>query len=370
MVTVIPGDKTWENVGSNIGQGLVQGYTNRADEMAIQKSISQLPQDASPRQILDAITNVKTYSPASKQQALKNYMGVAEFEGLQKKAKEERDIRTKQLDIQKQKVEQKTNQLQKKEDKEVEDKRIERERVKLLVDQLDVPEEQKGALGEALSLGKAEELFKEQQKLKNATTKQTPFEQKMSAKNADEYIKLTEEIPKLQNTLDDISYARKLSDELGLTGVATSALGLSKTGKELEAVSFTLMQPIVKMFNPSGPIAQQKLKMIQDKYVVKGTDAPWTRAAKLDALERFAGQALNRANQRKYLIEQYEGNPPKDVLQKFDRDSDTMSDVMLDYDLQGQPATLPMDPKEFTNKTVTGPDGKKYYSDGTRWTTK
>jgi len=73
--------------------------------------------------------------------------------------------------------------------------------------------------------------------------------------------------------------------------------------------------------------------MIQDKYVVKGTELPSKRIAKLNALERFAKQALNRAKQKMALIMKYNGNPPEQVIDNFDKESDTISDAMLDYNL-------------------------------------
>lgn len=82
-----------------IGQGLAnlitsgtQSYQNSADESALQKSISSLGDNPSPRQILDAITGTRTYSPQAKQTALKNYLGVSEFEELKRKAIAQEEI--------------------------------------------------------------------------------------------------------------------------------------------------------------------------------------------------------------------------------------------------------------------------------------
>ena len=92
MVQILPQENDWSDAFSQLGSGLVQGYTNRADENALRKSIEQLGEDATPRQILNAITGTKTYSPAAKQNMLKNYLGVAEFEELQRKAKAQEGI--------------------------------------------------------------------------------------------------------------------------------------------------------------------------------------------------------------------------------------------------------------------------------------
>lgn len=95
MVTFIPARNEWAKAFQNFGEGLSEGYMGRADELALQNAIKGLEPNATPRQILDAITGTKTYSPAAKQNALKNYMGVAEFEHEQKKFQEKQaeDIR-------------------------------------------------------------------------------------------------------------------------------------------------------------------------------------------------------------------------------------------------------------------------------------
>jgi len=85
MVQILEADNSWADAARKFGGDLVQGYANRSDEQAIQKSIMALGDKPTARQILDALTNTKTHSPQAKQQALKNFMGVAEFEEAQAK---------------------------------------------------------------------------------------------------------------------------------------------------------------------------------------------------------------------------------------------------------------------------------------------
>lgn len=355
MVTILPKEENdWSGAFKGFGKGLSEGYMNRADEMALQRAVGDLKPNATPREILDAITKTNTYSPQAKQNVLENYIGVEKFEELKRHAKEQ-DLLSRI-----------------REDRENKKLNREKENVQTIVDQLDISPEKKKALGETLTQNAAESLLKEQLKLRDE--KLSPGQKIIQEKNADEYIHLTKEIPELETNAADIDYAEQLSKELGLPGVVTGALGLSGKGKELEAHSFTLMKPIVKIFNPSGPIAQQKLKMIQDKYVIKASDAPWTKQAKIRALRRFNNQALKRAKDRMELFVKYDANPPVDILNQFDKESDTISDVMIDYDLQGEEVTDKDLPKEvsgnvaqFKGQTITSPDGKKYFSDGTRW---
>lgn len=88
MVQFIPARDDWANAFRNIGQGASEGYMNRTDEKSIQKAIEGLGPNPSPRDLLNALTNTKTYNNSSKQKALQNYIGVAEFEELQKKEKQ------------------------------------------------------------------------------------------------------------------------------------------------------------------------------------------------------------------------------------------------------------------------------------------
>jgi hypothetical protein len=88
MVQILPADNNgWNDVFKNLGLGATEGYANRADEMALQNAIGGLAPNATPRQILDAVTKTKTYSPEAKQNLFKNYLGASEFEEVQRHAK-------------------------------------------------------------------------------------------------------------------------------------------------------------------------------------------------------------------------------------------------------------------------------------------
>lgn len=99
MVQYIPNTSIWDEIGEAAGKGLATGYTNRSDEKALQKSIMAAGEKPTPRQILDAVTNTRTYSPESKQTFLKNAMGVAEFEQSQQKARDTAAAATAKNDI-------------------------------------------------------------------------------------------------------------------------------------------------------------------------------------------------------------------------------------------------------------------------------
>ena len=359
MVQILPKETGWADAFEAVGKGVSHGYQNRADEMALQKAIGGLGENPTPRQILDAVTGTKTYSPQSKQNLFKNYLGAAEFEELQKKNKTARELASAK------------NSINDAKNKAMEDKtNSERIAADTLIDQLNVEPDLKQKFKGNLPLAQASDLYKHQI---TAGEKLTPLDKKVQEKQAEDYIELTKEIPKLQTTVENVKYVEELAKKLGFFGPLKGFLN-TESAAELNAASFPLIEPIVKMFNPSGPIATQKLKIIQDKYQIKATDAPWSIPGKIKALERFAKQALSRAQERMKLYEQYKGNPPKDAMKQFDKESETLGDAMLDYDLAGEeapkgslPEQVTKDVERLKGKTITSPDGQKYYSDGVRW---
>lgn len=140
MVQFIPAKDDWADAFRQIGSGVTQGYMGRSDENALRKSIENLGPNASARDILDAITKTNTYSPESKQSLLKNYLGVKEFEELQRKAKAQEQIEGF-----------KNNRLLK-EEKEEKDKIISSSTQ--LIKSSDLSEDEKSSLIEAVNNGK------------------------------------------------------------------------------------------------------------------------------------------------------------------------------------------------------------------------
>ena len=95
MVTIAPKDTRGEAWGEALGTalgGVATNYMQHADEMALQNAIHGLAPNASPREIIDALTNVKTHSNKPKQTAIKNLIGAEEFEETRRSHKANEDI--------------------------------------------------------------------------------------------------------------------------------------------------------------------------------------------------------------------------------------------------------------------------------------
>lgn len=89
MVTVVPADQGYGDIGANF----VKGYQSRSDELALKKTIERLPKDASPRDVLDAVTNTKTYSDEGKKEYTGNYIKSYGLESKMKTAQEKEATR-------------------------------------------------------------------------------------------------------------------------------------------------------------------------------------------------------------------------------------------------------------------------------------
>ena len=101
-----------------------------------------------------------------------------------------------------------------------------------------------------------------------------------------------------------------------------NALWKSADATEVETLGFTLLDPIIKLFNPVGPIPVQKLKIIQTKFQPNPWDLKETFEGKMNSLERIGNQLVARLEQRKALLDSYgEQVPPKEELEKFDADT-------------------------------------------------
>lgn len=369
MVQILQPREDWANFGRDIGSGLTEGYMDRTDEDTLKKAVEALPKDASPRDILNAVTSAKTYSPKAKQKLFENYLGVAEMEQLKAKEQARKD------------------EAEKKEEKKREadetKKKEERTKVEGLVKMLpldEVPEQQREEerkiLGETLDLKQAQKLIEKSLSPKKENL--TEFEKGIIHANVKEYENLAHEIPKLESDLRELKDIQKISDELGETfstkggwNLIKSALGVNQKAMYMENTAFPMVENILKIFNKSGVVSNNKLQLIKDKYGVSSTDNSFRRNAKIQAMKNFAQQALARGRERMNLIMRTKGNPTllEKELQTFDQESATMADVMLDYDLDGEEVKVPeLNPAEWKGRYLEDPSGRTIYSDGVRWT--
>lgn len=354
MVTVLPAETGWQVAGQKAGAGLVSGYTKGADESAIQNAVQKLGKDASPRDILDAITSTRTYGSEAKQEAMQNYGKTLDI-----------DVKQQAREAAQKKAQREEQKYQRDVKKEAEDRQKTREIVK----NINLPEGvDPEALSENISLKEAEKLLEKSLE----KPEDSEFVREVKKGNAKSMVQLYEEIPKLRDAVSTIDHVREKAKNINPAKGIINTEGAS----ELNALSFPLIEPIVKQFNPVGALPTQKIKMIQDKYQILATDMPWQIEGKLKALEYYANLSYERAVGRAKLLSDYDGYPPIELLERYDRESGTIVDAMIDTNFTGVPLENPSsvglpstqaDIKEWKGQTLVSEDGAEYYSDGIKW---
>ncbi len=300
----------------NIGSNLQQSFQQRKDENAIESILSQAMQSEDPRMVQDSIGKIlSSVSPQNQDKAVKVLQQT--YQNLQ--------------------AQRQTQQQQQSKGQQQKD---------LFAHQTSLQQLKNQGLMDA---AKERNLGKTQQ-----APKLSPFENKLQGLNAESYFKTTqEEIPKLNSILKTIDMMEKdLNKVGGVSGYIKSALG-SEDAAKFDAQGLTLIEPIVKIFNPVGAIPTAKIELVKDKFAPRASSTNRSNKGKLEAVKAFSKQALDRANQRVKLIEQYNGNPPPNVLGQFDNESESLVDAMLEYPVEGEDKG-----SEDDMVSVTNPEGQ------------
>lgn len=265
MVTFIPAKDDWAEAFKQIGGGAAEGYMNRADETAIQKAISGLGANPSARDLLNAITNTRTYSPQAKQNVIKNYLGTSEFEELQRKAKENERLEQSRIDASREtegvKARLKELEEEKKQQKNMND-------ALTLIDAADLEQTDKDALREKVKAGEASyEAIKEVLK---------PNKEKIAKEEKEENKKVT------QNAFNNLV---ELIPEVGKSGILTSKLGgnTAKAYAKFNTLTGALEAHLVDMVS-RGALSKERFKYIVETLLPKPSDTQNEIKGKLEAL--------------------------------------------------------------------------------------
>lgn len=327
MVTILPKENDWSDAFQSIGQGVAQGYTNRSDEMALQKAIGDLGENPTPRQILDAVTGTRTYNPESKQNLFKNYLGVAQFEELQKNHRNSREEREEKA-------------------------RIAKNNATALVDASDLSDEEKAKYNKEIAEGNID-LNAIKTLTKPKATKTDDFTKGLTKERVKQYVEAEKSLVQSQRNLNDLNKLGKLNSELsGPLGYFNALNPFDAKSAELAALGFGVIEPIVKIFNPSGPIATQKLKQLQEIYAINRLDSSAKIKGKIAALKRYANYAKEFSEKRIKLFKDYNGNPPIGEVVTLDLEGEAITDQML-----SENPTVPKVYYSTTNgKPVKAPD--------------
>lgn len=133
-----------------------------------------------------------------------------------------------------------------------------------------------------------------------------------------------------------------------------------------DAKASLAIEPALKIFNPSGPIPQQKLKWVEGKLMPSSWDTNYTNRGKIQALRDLNANQKRRYEERMELIRQYNGMPPASLLQAHDAETEAMNDRIVGWDKEQMirqseiPESLKAIDGSKIKKPIQGPDGEKY----------
>lgn len=282
--------------------------------MALQKAVGDLGPNPSPRDVLNAVTKTKTYNPASKQNLFKNYLGASEFEEVQRSHKANEEI----------------SGLKKTQDELKEKNRVEADKndALALIDAAEIEEDEKEAYRERVNSGKAS--YKAvSQILKPKKSAESQFQKTLSKEHVKQYIEAEKSLVQSQRNLKDLDRVEELNKVVGITDAANP---FSEEAAELEALGFGVIEPIVKTFNPTGPIAEKKLAQLKARYGINKWDTKAEIRGKAAALRRYAGYAKDIAAKRIELFKEYNGSPPIGEIARLDVEGEAITEKMLQED--------------------------------------
>lgn len=144
------------------------------------------------------------------------------------------------------------------------------------------------------------------------------------------YIEARNDIPKLDSALQNIGRLKELGEKLtGVGGYIKSALNTA-SASEYNTLGASLLEPVIKVFNPVGAVPTSKLNWIKETFSPKSSDLKSTQEGKIATLERLATQAKDRAQKKMKLFDDFNGNPPDSEVLKFDNDSAKMLTDFID----------------------------------------
>lgn len=312
MVTVVPADEGWGEAFSKFGQGFTQGAMNRSDQKALQKAIDDLPPNADPRDVLKAVTGVKSYNNQAKQDFLKNSLEVDKYRQHFEETKKKHEM-------------QETKAKEKEQKRVAEEKKAQNDRevADSLIDNANIPEEQKQALRGKVGTNTAAALA-----TKNADASEYEIAKNQSKRfepEVEHYHKKALEaqqlLPMTEATiLNNEKYGGlEKTWDTALDAINSSFLNQfkSKTGQELEA--YTPISVAGFGTKMGGQMTNKRMELISKKAVSLGRDQNANRLfLYLDYYDRKLDMLRNDFT-NEIIAENKYGLAPRDLDKQLDK---------------------------------------------------
>ena len=146
--------------------------------------------------------------------------------------------------------------------------------------------------------------------------------------NQKEWLKANDDLFKAEQALQSLDKIDKLGETINSTGYLSTALNPTARA-EYKSLSKAVVEPVLKLYNPAGPIPQEKLKWVEETFVASPWDSRWTQKGKNTAMRVIAEQGRDRAKQRIRLLQ---GDASEQELQKYDQESEQLMDTVTNYE--------------------------------------
>jgi hypothetical protein len=88
---------------------------------------------------------------------------------------------------------------------------------------------------------------------------------------------------------------------------------------EFEATANTVLAPVFKLYNPSGPLAEKKVALLRSVLKPNWYDTDATKEAKIDAIRALAQPTIDRAARYKQALVDYDNDPPPSVIYDIEK---------------------------------------------------
>ena len=174
-------------------------------------------------------------------------------------------------------------------------------------------------------------MLNDQAKAAATKGKESAFQKARGAAAGKEVEKIETEMPKYEDANINLNRISQLA-EGSLSGGTGWVKGVINTGdaKELETLSAAGLDPIIRIFNPTGMVAQKKLEWINKTFGIKATERKDTIKGKVKARKQLNDQAIRRMQEHRNLLIKYDGNVPPDIEEEFKQETEAQTNAIAD----------------------------------------
>ncbi len=146
----------------------------------------------------------------------------------------------------------------------------------------------------------------------------------------------SEDLPRYKSAQQNIVRIKDLSKNLtGFSGYRKALFNTSEAA-EFNTLGASLLEPVIKVFNPSGALPTAKLNWIKDQFQPRALELSSTIQGKISTMERLNSQAIQRAEDKINLFKNFNNNPPESEIMKFDQQSEKIINDIVDEGMLGK----------------------------------